>query len=84
MGTTRIINYYPKRVFNALRELVPNKQGNNSPSEFAELTKTVLNTIKTLLKIPSGRTLSGQLPGLGEYAIGASDKFKFDVKNYRS
>jgi len=77
-------DYYPKRVISALRELVSKHQGNNSPSEFAEVTKTVLNKIKSLLKIPSGQTFSEQLPGMREHAIGASDKFNFDVKDYGS
>ena len=77
-------NYYPERVLNALRELVWSKQGNNSPSEFAELTKTGLNTIHTLLKVPQGQTFSGQFQRLREYAIDTSDKFKFDVKDLKS
>ena len=77
-------DYYLKRVLNGLRELVSNKEGNNSPSEFAEVTKTVLNKIKSLLKIPSCQTFSEQLPGMREHAIGASDKFNFDVKDYGS
>ena len=77
-------DYYPKRVLNALRELVRNKQGNNSPFEFAELTKTGLNTIQTLLKISAGQTFSGQSQGLREYAIDTSDKFKFDAKALKS
>jgi len=37
-----------------MKEVTTSKQGNNIPSEFAELTKTGLKTIKTLLKIPPG------------------------------
>ena len=77
-------NYYHKKVISALRELVSNHQGTNSPSEFAEVTKTVLNTFKTLVKLPSGQTFSGLLPGMREHAICASDKFNFDVKDYES
>ena len=43
-------------------EFASSKQGTNAPSEFAELTKTILETIKTLLKIPPGDMCLGQFP----------------------
>ena len=71
-------DYYPERVLTAVRDLVLSKQGNNSPSEFAELTKTGLKTIHTLFKMPEGQTFWGQFYGMREHAINTSGKFDFD------
>ena len=49
-------DYYPERILTAMKEVTTIKQGNQTPSEFAELTKTGLKTIKTLIKIPPDET----------------------------
>lgn len=77
-------DYYPKKVLTATKEITTIQQGNSTPSEFAELVKTGMNTIKHLLKIPPGETFYGQFPGMREYAVSVLDKFNFSIKDYDS
>ena len=67
-----------------MKEIMTIQQGNSTPSEFAGLVKTGMNTIKHLLKIPPSETFYGQFPGMREYAVSVSDKFNFNIKDYDS
>ena len=55
-----------------MKELTSSKQGTNTPSEFAELTKTCLKMTKTLLKIH---------PNLGGYTTDSASAVNILVGN---
>ena len=73
-----------ERVLTATTEITTIKQGNSTPSDFAELTKTGLKTIRPLLKMPPGEIFYGEFPGMREYAVSVSDKFNFNIEDYDS
>ena len=77
-------DYYPNRFINGLMDLVSNRQGSDSPSEFAERTKTLVHTFNVFMKLKPGSTFAGIFPGMREHAINSSDEFNFDAKDYES
>jgi len=62
-------DYYPNRFISGLMDVVSNRQGSDSPSEFAERTKTLVNTFNVFGKLEVGSTFAGSFPRMREHTI---------------